>query len=141
MKVKNILIYTIISILSVLYNQTVYGEDGKDLSNTFYCDIHDNKPATFMRDELYTFPIIVWLSNDIFQNLNPQQRCEKASLKFEEIFRKGLLNYLTHDKKDGGNVICIAAFPNGSCLDNGILFFLNPDTQPDIALAHLTEEH
>jgi hypothetical protein len=130
----------IIGSLIIFITQASFGQSNSSINNTYYCGTYQNKPATFVRDSI-TFPIIIWISNDLFQHQNPKQRCESASYKFEEAYQKGFLNYMTYDKFDRKNAICVAGYKNGKCLQDGVLFYLNPDTNPEVALSHLTEFH
>lgn len=84
----------------------------------FYCgQTHEEGsntpvPATFFKNDDEKTPLIIW-TEDRFPN--PQQRCEKASPRFQEAKDNGTLELITNGTMNGQSVICTTQEYNGEC--------------------------
>ncbi|MBD2778783.1 COP23 domain-containing protein [Iningainema tapete] len=67
----------------------------------------------------------------------PQTRCQKVSERFQTLYDKGFLNYITSDRLNGENVVCVAPDEKSPCIDNGLLFTLKPDEKPAEVVQHI----
>jgi hypothetical protein len=112
-------------------------------SARFFCgqsrigEAEQNTPTTFARTKRGNVPVIRWKST-YFENSNdysPMRRCEEVSLRFQEYYSDGTLDYLTSGQMNSQNVICVADEYGGSC--QRLLFTLEPKDNPQDVLRDL----
>lgn len=112
-------------------------------SARFFCgqsrigEADKNIPTTFARTKRGNVPVIRWKST-YFENSNaysPMRRCEEVSLRFQEYYSDGTLDYLTSGQMNSQNVICVADEYGGSC--QRLLFTLEPKDNPQEILRDL----
>ena len=76
--------------------------------------------------------VIRWVSTYFNKaGFDPQTRCEEVSKRFQELYDKQVLNYITTDRMNGQNVVCVAAQEKSPCIPNGLLFTLKPEEKPN----------
>ncbi|MBR8841082.1 MAG: COP23 domain-containing protein [Stigonema ocellatum SAG 48.90 = DSM 106950] len=97
------------------------------VSATFDCGQNqDGVPVTFAHtQDGKNVPMIRWVSNNYFsEKLNPKQRCQQVSQRFQRNFENGNLRYIKAGVLNGQPVICAAAQKNAPCTDSTLLFTL-----------------
>lgn len=98
----------------------------------FYCSRgSDGIPTTFARTAIGDVKAFRWVSN-YFQKYDPQNRCEQVSNRFQILSKKGQLKFITSDRMNGQNVVCVAPADKASCfLPDGLLYTLKPEQKPN----------
>jgi Circadian oscillating protein COP23 len=103
------------------------------VSPKFYCGKSKNVPTTMARTSRGSVPVIRWTSNTM-ENYPPEVRCKMVSLRFQEYYSDGTLNFLTTAVLNRQPVICAVQSKGGPC---GVLFTLKPGSDPDLTLKQL----
>lgn len=75
-----------------------------------------------------------WFNN---QNLNPQQRCQEVSSRFQTAYNKQSLSYITNGTVNGQGVVCTARQKDGVC--DITLLTLRPSDDPLEILTDIKE--
>lgn len=114
----------------------------------FFCkDIYDPASDSKIPATLVWVPgrkgnirIIGWKS-EFFARFgwNPQQRCEEVTSKFQALYDKGQLKYLTTGEAQGYPIVCALEQENDSCDETRQLFTLKPHDNPNQVLRRLMD--
>lgn len=107
------------------------------MTQQFYCGLsNDGVPTTLVKNSRGTFPVIRWVSR-VFDDAGyvPETRCRQVSLKFQQFYEQGILNYVTTGRVNQQPVICVSNAKDGPCL--GILFTLKPEQNANRTLEQL----
>ncbi len=99
----------------------------------FSCVKGQDVSTTFARiPKKGSIPVIHWVSKYFEEaGYTPEIRCEEVSKRFQALYDKGLLNYITTDRMKGQNVVCVAFDNQSPCISDGLLFTLKPDAKPN----------
>lgn len=91
----------------------------------------DGLPTTYAVTPRGRVPVVKWYS-DYFSSsgYSSQQRCQEVSARFQNFYRLGWLNYITHGIVNRQNVVCVAADNGIPCAGDRVLFTLKPGTDP-----------
>lgn len=91
----------------------------------------DDLPTTYAVTPRGRVPVVKWYS-DYFSGsgYTPEQRCQEVSARFQNFYRLGWLNYITHGVVNRQNVICVADQRGTSCGGDRVLFTLKPGSDP-----------
>ena len=82
--------------------------------------------------------VITWVSFYFSDSgYDPERRCEEVSERFQKFYDRGVLNYITFEPFGDSYVICVALEEGGSCINDGLLFTLKPDENPNDMIDHL----
>jgi Circadian oscillating protein COP23 len=101
----------------------------------FYCGTSKNTPTTMAKTSRGSVSIIHWTSKNAFgEDYPPEVRCKLVSLRFQEYYTDGTLNFLTTGVLNRQPVICAVQSKGGPC---GVLFTLKPGSDPDLTLKQL----
>lgn len=98
----------------------------------FICDRGtDNLFTTYAVTPRGRVPVVKWYS-DYFSDsgYTPEQRCRAVSARFQNFYRLGWLNYITHGIVNRQNVICVANDRGMPCGGDRVLFTLKPGSDP-----------
>jgi Circadian oscillating protein COP23 len=123
-----------LSSVSIVANTIAAKSQAKSQDISFVCSSSRGVPTTIAQTPVGETPVIRWV-NDSFDEYDPQTRCELVSAKFQQYYREGTLKHLTTGRKNGENIVCVAAYENGPCAQQ--LFTLKSDSNPSKTLAQL----
>lgn len=99
----------------------------------------ENIPATIARTPTRgNVEFIRWESKHfIASGYDPVTRCLQVSERFQKLWDKNLLKYITYDRLNNYNVICVSLEENTSCIQDGLLLTLRPEDNPRNALKQI----
>ena len=105
----------------------------------FFCGTYDGAPSTMSNTSSgKQVAVIMWKSTAFSGGgYDPQTRCQIVSNRFNDLYGKGLLKYLSTGKTNGMNVICGASSDGGGCAPDGMLYTLKPGQDPTQTLKNL----
>jgi Circadian oscillating protein COP23 len=83
--------------------------------------------------------IIGWKSEFFSKYINPSNRCEAVTKKFQRAYQNNQLNYLSVGTINGYPVLCGVAEPKDSCTSENQLFTLKPHDRPNDVLRQLVD--
>ncbi len=112
-------------------------------ANGYSCGATSNgTPATMARTSKGNDVAVIQFKSQHFSDSGwtPERRCQEVSQRFDTLNSQGLLRqaFLTTGRKNGQNIICVAAEKGAPCISNGILFTLRPGSDPNKTLKDLT---
>ncbi|MCC5601354.1 COP23 domain-containing protein [Nostoc favosum] len=99
----------------------------------------ENIPATIARTPTRgNVEFIRWESKHfIASGYDPVTRCLQVSERFQKLWDKNLLKYITYDRINNYNVICVSLEANTPCIQDGLLLTLRPEDNPKAALKQI----
>jgi len=102
----------------------------------FYCGTSLGHPATVARTPRGNLPVIRWTSDHFSgSGWSPQRRCQAVSERFQDLYSKGQLRYITTGLMNRQPVVCVASRRGGDC--TGLLFTLKQGSNPGQTLGRL----
>lgn len=108
-------------------------------ATSFSCGTSEGKLATIARTQRgANVPVIYW-NSDYFSDsgYTPEARCQMVSQRFETFRQNGMLEYLTTGNMNNMPVVCVASAVGRECAENGLLFTLKPNSDPNRVLEDL----
>ena len=122
----NKIIGVVIATIAIGFRCTLSLAESKPTENIFSCDT--TSKSTVVKTATDTMWMMTWANRAFDPNVSPKQLCRLASTKLQQFHNKGTLKYIKADTVNKLPVICIASYAGGSCLPNGILATLKPNT-------------
>ncbi len=126
---------SIVAVAAIASSQT----PAKAQATSFSCGTSEGKLATVARTPRgASVPVIYW-DSDYFSDsgYTPQARCQMVSQRFETFRQAGTLDYLTTGRMNNMPVICVASGVGRACAENGLLFTLKSNSDPNQILEDL----
>ncbi len=107
-------------------------------TTNFACDKFEGKPATVARTKKGNVPIVVWNSEDFSESgFPPQVRCQQVSARFQTLYRRGQLKYITAGTLNKLPVICGTKQMGTTCNKQNLLYTLKPNADPQLVIKRL----
>jgi hypothetical protein len=99
----------------------------------------ENIPTTIARTPTRGDVEFIRWSSEHFtaSGYDPITRCLEVSERFQKLWDKNLLKYITYDRLNNYNVICVSLEDKAPCIQNGLLFTLRPEDNPNAAVKQI----
>ncbi len=111
--------------LSVVISAIALFPESSHAKAIFACDT--TNMSTTVETGKGVVPIIEWQNSSFTASVTPQQRCQSASEKLQQLYNDGEIKYIKTDMVNDSPVICGVSKVKDSCLPDGILASLKID--------------
>lgn len=119
--------------LSIATSAIALSPQSSQAKAIFACDT--TNIATTVETQRGAVPIIEWQDSSFAGSVTPQQRCQTASQKLQQLYNNGEIKYIRTDMVNNSPVVCGVSKIESSCLPNGILASLK--AEPDMDREHM----
>ncbi len=136
--IKSNLFISTITGLGILLGTFWINTRPSNAQDRFFCD--EKGMFTTVHTERGSLPLIHWIDRSFPPPFTPAQRCQIVSQRFQKFDNNGTLKYIKADIINNLPALCVAAYPGGSCLPDGLLVTFKPGTDPNKTLIKLLDQ-
>lgn len=106
----------------------------------FFCGRSQGTPATMVRTEVGSEPLIRWTLRDLGNaGWSPDRRCQEVSARFQRFYDNGNLKFIRTGSINGQRVLCVSRYKGGPCPDSQVLVTLKKGTDAELVLQQLRD--